>query len=169
MNLFQIVLIITAFLCSLTAGFLLAFAAVVMPGIRNLSDKEFIGSFRVIDRTIQNNQPVFMLMWVGSIIAIIISTALGMGELEGVALKLLILALIIYLTGVHLPTVIINIPLNNKLQALDVDTMTEEAIKEARENFEPRWNRWNLSRTFFSMITSLLLIILLFMLNNSFA
>ena len=65
MGIFQIALFLATFLCSLVAGFLFAFALVVMPGIRSLNDREFIRAFQVIDRVIQNNQPIFMLVWVG--------------------------------------------------------------------------------------------------------
>lgn len=57
---------------------------------------------------------------------------------------------------------IINVPLNNKLQALNVDDMSETALKEARMDFESRWNQWNLVRTPFASLTSALLIVLLF-------
>ena len=36
MTVFHAVLVLATFLCSLVAGFLFAFAAVVMPGIRSL-------------------------------------------------------------------------------------------------------------------------------------
>ncbi|MDA8852894.1 DUF1772 domain-containing protein, partial [bacterium] len=42
MTVFDIALISSAFLCTLVAGFLFAFAVVVMPGIRNFNDKQFI-------------------------------------------------------------------------------------------------------------------------------
>ncbi len=67
MGIFQIALILATFLCSLVAGFLFAFALVAMPGIRSLNDREFIRAFQVMDRVIQDNQPVFMLVWVGSV------------------------------------------------------------------------------------------------------
>jgi uncharacterized membrane protein len=51
---------------------------------------------------------------------------------------------------------------NNKLQALNADALDETAQKKAREDFEPRWNRWNSIRTSFSGLVSALLIILLF-------
>ena len=54
---------------------------------------------------------------------------------------LLIVAAAAYLLGVQLPTAAINIPLNNKLQTLDVDAMNETAQTAARKDFEPRWNR----------------------------
>jgi hypothetical protein len=36
-----------------------------------------------------------------------------------------------------MPTITINIPLNNKLQTLDVDAMTETVQKTARKELEP--------------------------------
>ena len=65
MGIFQIVLILAAFLCSLVAGFLFAFTFVVMPGIRSLNDREFIRAFQVMDgitRTV--SRP---LCWSGSV------------------------------------------------------------------------------------------------------
>ncbi len=42
---FQITLLLATLLCSLVAGFVLAFAIVVMPGIKTLSDRDKIPSF----------------------------------------------------------------------------------------------------------------------------
>jgi len=162
MGIFQIALILATFLCSLVAGFLFAFAIVTMPGIRSLNDREFIRAFQVMDRVIQNNQPIFMLVWVGSVVALVTSAVLGIGQLDGAGRLLIIFAALAYLLGVQLPTVTINIPLNNKLQTLDVDAMNETTQKAARKDFEPRWNLWNSIRTAFATLASALLIILLF-------
>ncbi len=162
MGIFQIALILATFLCSLVAGFLFAFALVTMPGIRSLNDREFIRAFQVMDRVIQNNQPIFVLVWVGSVVALVTSAVLGIGQLDGAGRLLIIFAALTYLLGVQLPTVTINIPLNNKLQTLDVDTMNETTQKAARKDFEPRWNRWNSIRAAFASLASALLIILLF-------
>jgi uncharacterized membrane protein len=145
----------------LVAGFLFAFALVVMPGIKNLGDKEFIRTFQVVDRVIQNNQPIFILVWVGSIVVLTATNVFGIGELAGADLLLLIFATLVYFLGVQMPTVIINIPLNNKLQNVDVDTISETALKSNREDFEARWNRWNSIRAVLSSLVSALLIILL--------
>lgn len=162
MGFFELALIAAAFLCSLVAGFLFAFAVVVMPGIRKLSDREFIRAFQVIDGVIQNNQPLFMLVWIGSVAALIASAALGIGQLDGIGRMLLIIAALVYVLGVQLPTIVINIPLNKKLQTLDTDTAAEAAQKSARQAFELRWNRSNSIRTALSCLSSALLIILLF-------
>lgn len=161
MDLIRIAVSLSTLLCSLVAGFLFAFAVVVMPGIKGLSDHEFLHAFKVMDRVIQNNQPIFILVWLGSAVALLTSTGLGIMKLEGVDRLLLIIACATYLIGVQLPTATINVPLNNQLQSQDFDTMTNSALKEARMTFEARWIRWNLIRTFFATLTTALLIYLL--------
>ncbi|MEO0488147.1 MAG: anthrone oxygenase family protein [Cyanobacteria bacterium J06659_2] len=159
---FQIVLIVATLLCSLVAGFLFAFATVVMPGIKTLNDREFIRAFQVIDGVIQSNQPLFVAVWMGSVVASIAAAGLGFGQLDGTQRLLLISVPLIYILGVQLSTFMINVPLNNRLQALNVDAMDEVALKAARMDFEPGWNRWNLVRTPFAGLASVLFMILLF-------
>ncbi|MGK7893766.1 MAG: DUF1772 domain-containing protein [Xenococcus sp. (in: cyanobacteria)] len=159
---FQITLILATFLCSLVAGFLFAFALVVMPGIKSLKDREFIRAFQVIDGVIQNNQPIFVLVWVGSVLALVTSAVLGTRQWDGAERLLIIFPTILYLIGVQLPTFTINVPLNNKLQTLDLEAMDEIMQKAARQEFEPNWNLWNSIRTVLAGLASALLMILLF-------
>ncbi|MBP0015370.1 MAG: DUF1772 domain-containing protein [Roseofilum sp. SBFL] len=135
-----------------------------MPGIKQLNDREFIRAFQVIDGIIQNNQPIFVFLWLGSIIFLVASSLLSLGQLDGVDEGLIVLALLTYLLGVQLPTFTINIPLNKQLQALNVDRMDEAMHESARLDFEPRWNQWNLTRTPLACFVSALLILVLFQL-----
>ena len=80
--LFTLILSLATLLCSLVAGFLLAFAIVVMPGIRKLNDRDFLRAFQVMDGMIQDNQPVFMVVWVGSIVASLVAAVLGIGHVD---------------------------------------------------------------------------------------
>ena len=109
---------------------------------------------------IQNNQPLFILVWAGSAVTLLLSAAFGFGQLTGLDRTLLLVAVAVYLLGVQLPTLTINVPLNNQLQTLDLEAMSEDALAEARDRFEPRWNRWNQIRTILAVLTSTLLIIL---------
>lgn len=161
MGIFQLTLILATLLCSLVAGFVFAWAVVVMPGIGNLADGEFLRAFQVMDRVIQNNQPVFLLVWMGSVVALLASAVLGFGQLDGTGRLLMIGAVLVYLLGVQLPTVTINVPLNNTVQTLEIDSMDETAQAAARQDFESRWNRWNWIRTVLASLVSVLLIILL--------
>lgn len=156
-----ITLLAAAFLCSLVAGFLFAFAVVVMPGINRLDDRNFIRAFQAIDRVIQNNQPLFLLVWLGSVVALLTAAVLGVWQLHGWNRLILIVAALLYFLGVQLPTARINVPLNNAIQKLDPGAMNESSVARARSEFESRWNRWNVIRTVCSSIVSILLLLLL--------
>src|SRR5262245_35623680 len=92
-------LLLTALLCSVVVGFLFAFAIVVMPGIGTLDDRNFIRAFQVMDRVIQNNQPLFVLVWVGSVLALLTAAVLGAWQLRGGDRVLIIVAALAYLFG----------------------------------------------------------------------
>src|SRR5918993_2470254 len=124
---FPAVLLSAAFLCSLVAGFLFAFAVVVMPGIGRLNNREFIRAFQLMDRVIQNGQPLFVLAWVGSGLAVLATAVLGFWTLAGGDRLLVISAALVYLLCVQVSTVAINIPLNNALQQLNPDSMDAAA------------------------------------------
>lgn len=161
MGIFELTVLLAAFLCSLVAGFLFAFAVVAMPGIGGLGDGAFLRAFQVMDRVIQDNQPIFVLVWVGSVVALLTAVALGFGRLEDSARLLLVGAAVVYLFGVQLPTVAINIPLNNRVQSLEIEALDESARAAARAEFEARWNRWNAIRTVLASLVSVLLLVLL--------
>ena len=103
-----------------------------------------------------------MLVWVGSVVALVTSAVLGFGQLDGTERLLMIFAALAYLLCVQVPTFTINVPLNNRLQTLDVDAMNETAQKAARQDFEPRWTRWNSFRTVFASLAAAFLLVLLF-------
>lgn len=160
MEAFQVITVLATLLCSLVAGFLFAFAVVIMPGIRDLSDRDYLRAFQVIDRVIQRNQPVFMLVWVGSVLAILASAVLGLWRLDGIERVALIIAMLAYVLGVQLPTFAINVPLNNRVQALDIDGESEAVLSGLRQEYEQRWNRWNRIRTGIAVLVSAALIVL---------
>ena len=108
-------LIIATLLCSLVAGFLFAFKIIVMPGIHKLNDKDFILAFQEMDGVIQKNHPLFIIVWVGSIIALLLALILGFGQLEFTEQILMILSAVFYLIGVQILTIKKN---NNPLSSL---------------------------------------------------
>lgn len=161
MGVFEIALVLSALLCALVAGFVFAFATVVMPGIQGLNDREFLRVFKAMDLVIQHNQPAFILVWVGSVIMLSAGVLLGFWHLAGMDHLLLILAAAIYLLGVQVPTAIINVPLNNRLQKLELDVLGDSDVSEARVYFEGRWIKWNRIRTILAVLASASQIVLL--------
>ena len=158
--LFDAALIVTTLLCALVAGIVLGFAVVVMPGIATLSDRDFLLAFKRMDGIIQDGQPVFMIVWVGSIISVVTMVVLGTLQLSGVQLYLVWFVTGLYLFGVQAPTLRFNIPLNNAVQALDVESLSESDLAKARSQFEVPWNRWNRFRTGAAIVSVIALLML---------
>ena len=157
----DISLIFTILLCSLVSGFIFTYSIVVMPGLSNLNDKDFLKAFQVTDALIQNNQPLFMFTWIGSIVAIlttIVASLITVGLLES---WLIILVGAAYLLGVQGITVAIHIPLNNHIQKLNIDELNDKTLAYERKIFEAKWNFFNKIRTFVGISASSLLLIVL--------
>ena len=158
MDLLDISLIFSITLCSLVSGFIFTYAIVVMPGLSNLNDKEFIRAFQVTDAVIQNNQPIFMFTWIGSIVSLLITILTSVVGFELSETWLVILFSVIYLLGVHGITIAILIPLNNHIQKVEIEELNDEAITDERVKFERKWNYFNNIRTSISISVSLLLL-----------
>ena len=161
MELFHLVVLVAAALCALVAGLLFTFAVVAMPGLANLGDREFIRAFQVMDGVIQDRQPLFAVVWVGSVVALVAALAMGFQQPDGFIRGLLIAAGALYFVGVQLPTARVHLPLNNEIQTVKVDAIGEAERKQARERFEGRWNRSNRVRTAIAIVTMLLLLVVL--------
>ena len=157
---FHVILLLATLLCALAAGLLFAFAVIVMPGLGHLGDRDFIRAFQQIDGVIQRGQPLFGLVWLGSALALMVGFSVGLGRLDGLEKALLATGVGVYLLGVQLPTFMINVPLNNALQEVDVSNGHEDAWRSAREGFERKWNRWNRVRTGLAALTTAILVIL---------
>ena len=161
MDLLDILLIVSITLCSLVSGFIFTYAIIVMPGLSKLNDKEFIRAFQVTDAVIQNNQPIFMLTWIGSIVSLlstILTSIISFGLSET---WLVVLLSVFYLLGVHGITIAIHIPLNNQIQKVLIEELNYETIKDERVKFERKWNFFNNIRTSISISVTLLLLIML--------
>jgi uncharacterized membrane protein len=149
-----LVLLAATLLVALTTGLVYAFAVVVMPGLATRPDKEFLAGFKAIDRIIQDNAPLFLLVWVGGIVLFIAAVVLNAGALVGADRWLLFASAATYLLGVQLPTFVMNVPLNNRLQAVDLESLDRAGLTSEREAFEAPWIFWNWFRTVSGAMTT---------------
>ena len=163
MDFLDFMLIPSVILCALETGFIFTYAIVVMPGFSKLSDKEFIKAFQVTDEVIQNNQPLFMITWIGSIISILLTIIVATATTGLSNSWLIILVGFIYLLGVQGVTIVIHLPLNNHIQKMDIDKMTDKNLGEERRKFQKKWNFFNNIRTSVAFLVSVTLILILTM------
>ena len=162
MTLFVGFLIVSTLLCALVTGFIFTYAVVVMPGFAKLDDRDFIRAFQVTDGVIQDNQPLFMLAWVGSIVSVVATMILGFIELHGIKRWTVIAIGFVYLLGVQGITIRIHLPLNNRLQRLEIDEMDPESLSKERNKFETRWNYFNNIRTLIAFAVSFSLMLFIY-------
>ena len=147
MDILDISLFFSILLSALVTGFILTYAIVIMPGLSNLDYKEFIKAFQVTDGIIQNNQPIFILIWIGSIVSVlstIITSILSLGILDA---WLIIFVSVVYLLLVQGITILIHLPLNKSIQNIDINSSNSETLSKMRKTFETKWNYFNNVRT----------------------
>ena len=162
MTIFIGFLIVSTLLCALVTGFIFTYAVVVMPGFAKLDDRDFIRAFQVTDGVIQNNQPLFMLAWVGSIVSVVATMILGFIELHGIERWTVFAIGFVYLMGVQGITIRVHLPLNNHLQRLEIDEMDPESLSKERNKFETRWNYFNNIRTLIAFAVSFSLMLFIY-------
>lgn len=157
---FDLLLGTAALTCALVAGLLGSFAIIVMPGIGRLADRDYLRAFAVIDAVIQRNHPVFIVTWAGSVLSLIAATAVGVTSADDAAVSTLLLAAsVLYIGGVQVPTLAVNVPLNNRLQATDLDTASTTTVADLRAAFDGRWSRWNRRRSAVALVVVVLLLL----------
>ncbi len=158
MDLFNVLLIVTTLFCALVTGLVYTFAVIVMPGIKNLNNHDYLNAFKVMDGVIQNNHPMFILVWAGSVVSIITLCVSSVFKFDLAEVWPIITATALYIVGVQAPTVRINIPINNALQSLNVNEMDTTEKAKLRERFETTWVKWNMRRTLVCAVVTTLLI-----------
>jgi uncharacterized membrane protein len=161
MDLLDVALIFSILSCSLVGGFIFTYAIVVMPGLSNLSDKDFLRAFQVTDAIIQNNQPLFMFTWIGSIMAMFTSILVSLAHVALSEAWPIVLIAGAYLLGVQGITAAIHIPLNNHIQKVKIEDLDNQTLADVRLKFEAKWNFFNYVRTGIALSVSLLLLIIL--------
>ena len=158
---FQLSLLTAALLCNLVFGFILIFAIVVMPGIAELDDGGFLRAFQAIDGVIQRNQPVFVSIWIGSVLALIVTCSVGLAELETAPKRAWFVVMTLLYIVAQVTTFTINVPLNNVVKHLDIPYLDASTKRAEREAFEHKWNFWNKFRAVIFGLVSIYLLTLL--------
>ena len=161
MDFLDISLIFSILSCSLVTGFIFTYAIVVLPGFSKLDDKEYIRAFQVTDEVIQNNQPLFMLTWIGSIISVLGAILASILSHDLGETWFIVLIGVVYLLGVQGVTITIHLPMNNHIKDLNLDELDNQTLSKERLKLETKWNYFNNIRTGVGFFVSLTLLLVL--------
>lgn len=136
------------------AGLFSAFSSFVMKALSSLPDPNGIAAMQAINRFII--MPGFLVVFLGTGVLCAVSVLLGW---SGSGAGTLIAAAAVYIIGCIISTVVFNVPLNNRLEA--VDSHSEEGRK-LWSVYVLQWTRWNHVRSIATLISTFLLALTLY-------
>ena len=153
----SVLLVITTLFAGLIAGLFYSWSISVTPGLAKLGDENYLSSFQSMNRAIIN--PVFLIVFMGLAILLILLSYFSYNSPTPVQFWYILSAAVLYLVGVMLVTFLGNIPLNNSLEALQINSMNVEQMASFRLGFESKWNTLNTIRTICSSLSFLSLVV----------
>ncbi|NET37292.1 MAG: DUF1772 domain-containing protein [Cyanothece sp. SIO1E1] len=155
LSIHSMTLFVTVILTGLSAGFFFAWQVTVIPGTLKVSDSTYLKTMQSINKEILN--PLFFLIFFGSLITLIASTVMNYGN--GATFWLILASMLVYLFGTFFVTSAGNVPLNNQLEALNLSQLSAMQLTEFRAMYEPKWNVLHTVRTFFSVVSFILILL----------
>ncbi|MFF5261245.1 DUF1772 domain-containing protein [Actinomadura viridis] len=134
------------------AGIFFAFSNSVMPGLNAIKAEQAIAAMQSMNQKILN--PLFMLHFMGApLFAALAGGALLLVGQRSAAV-LFFVAAGLYVLGAFLPTVVVNVPMNNALDGAGVPAGAAEAAR-IWAGHAPRWTAWNNLRAVASSLSLL--------------
>jgi uncharacterized membrane protein len=136
--------------CGLMAGIFFTFSNTIMRALARLEPTQGILAMQSIDRVILN--PLFLSIFTGSALlcALVVFSSFGRGS----STAFFIIGSLLYIVGAFLVTVLINVPMNN---ALDAALPSSPEGRELWSHYLTNWTAWNHVRTVASFLATALL------------
>ncbi|MEU7842182.1 anthrone oxygenase family protein [Micromonospora sp. NPDC049114] len=134
-------------------GVYYAFSVAVMPGLNAVAPGTAIPAMTSINQRIQN--PLFFVTFFGPLVAATVTGVLLLLLGKRSAGVLFLMAAAVYLVGAFIPTVVVNVPMNENLDAAGVPTDPAEAAR-VWASYSSAWTSWNSVRAGASLISLLL-------------
>lgn len=153
----SILLASAAITTALMAGLFYAYSCSVNPGLNRLSDTAYLAAMQSINRAILN--PVFFAGFLGAALSLPLSTYVHYGQPTSMRFWCLMAATVVYMIGVLGVTIAGNVPLNETLDAFDLQSASVQEISAQRATFEISWGKLNTVRTIASTLALVLVVI----------
>lgn len=152
----QAVTVATALGCGLSAGVFFAFSSFVMSGLKGIPHTQGIAAMQSINRTAVG--PLFMTVLFGSALACAGLVVWAATHWDAPAARWLLAAAVLFLLGAIVVTGAGNVPLNDRLEALDPASAGAAA---QWASYVSDWQLWNHLRTVASLAATGLLVVAL--------
>lgn len=146
--------ILAALGCGLIAGAFFVFSVAVMPAFRTLPPAEGARAMRAVNVVILN--PIFLGVFIGTAVLSAALAVISILERDAPGSRFWLAGSLLYLVGSFLVTIAFNVPLNNSLALLDLETASG---RQVWKNYLIAWTYWNHIRTIASAAALVLLVL----------
>jgi uncharacterized membrane protein len=153
----NIVLVVAGILSGLLAGVFYTFNVAIVPALRSMKPTQHIRAMQLINEKIKN--PVFFLSFFGPTILLPLAAFQHQGTPQ---FPLLVAAAVLHILGSNGVTAGGNIPLNERLDKVDVNTVSEVDAERIRSEFQgpgSAWMRLHAVRTLAAIAAAALVLI----------
>lgn len=133
----QLVLILSGLFTALVAGVFYAFTVAVVPALRAMQAKAHLVAMQQINLKIEN--PLFFLSFFGALILLPVAAYLTWGS---ASFPLVLIATLLYALGGFGATAFGDIPLNNQLARIKVESISDEEAEKIRQDFQGPYRPW---------------------------
>lgn len=157
----KILLFTSTLLSGLVAGLFYAWSCSVIPGLKTLTNSDYLKAMQAMNTAIQN--PVFFLSFMGLIFVYPVALWQMYEPQPGIAFYFLLLGAVIYFAGVFGVTIFGNVPLNNQLDQFVIPGTSENELSAMRRSFEQPWNSLHSIRTIGSVLAFAITLLSCFM------
>lgn len=152
MELIVLLSAISLLLTGAIAGFFYAFSVCVMRGLDRIEATSAVSAMKSINAVVLN--PIFFITFFLTPIAQLSSAYLASQGNNPNSSLLFVIAAVLYILGAVLPTIIVNVPMNERLARIEVTTNAER-MQSIWSQYSSRWTKWNTVRTVFSLLSLL--------------
>jgi uncharacterized membrane protein len=139
---------------ALVAGLLFAFSTSVMPALARRPDAEGIPVMQAINATILN--PLFGLVFGGTTLLCLVLAVTAPFTTDESHATLRGIGSALYVVGVFVETMVVNVPMNNTLDAVDP---ASHAGASYWRTYLRQWTAWNHVRALLGAVASVLLVL----------
>ena len=140
--------------CALVAGLLFAFSTSVMPALRQRPAADGIATMQTINTTILN--PLFGLVFGGTTVLCLLLAVTAPFTTDDSHATLRGVGSALYVVGVFAETMVVNVPMNNALDA--VDPASDQGASYW-PTYLRRWTTWNHARALAGVAASAVLVV----------
>jgi uncharacterized membrane protein len=150
---FRVSLFIALSFAAAIFGFFYAWVCSTMWGLDQLPPDTAIKAMNAMNRSVRN--VVFAPAFFGTPLVLAAVGAWGFLLGHRATAQLLGAAALVYMAGAFLPTLLVNVPMNQALMLTDL-TRDNVALQQVWEEYSSRWQIWNIARTLASGVALLL-------------